>query len=109
MSTERLMRGHLTPQAGNFGIFTDLTPTVNGLTTSLDSEIYVWEGTLEEGNIDPYEGNNGISWSTNGSGWFGAGIMSYQPVNLFRFSKGHLNFDIKIPENISFKIGIIDS
>ena len=101
--------GPPTPQAGNFGIFTDLTPTVNGLTTSLDSEIYVWEGTLEEGNIDPYEGNNGISWSTNGSGWFGAGIMSYQPVNLFRFSAGHLNFNIKIPENISFKIGIIDS
>jgi len=35
--------------------------------------------------------------------------MSYQPVNLFRFSAGHLNFNIKIPENISFKIGIIDS
>jgi len=96
-------------QGGNFGIFTDLTQTDNSLTTGLDAEIYVWEGTLEEGNIEPYEGDNGISWSTNGSGWFGAGIMSYQPVNLFRFSEGYLNFNIKIPDNISFKIGIIDS
>ena len=32
-----------------------------------------------------------------------------QPVNLFNFSEGHLNFSIKIPANISFQIGIIDS
>jgi hypothetical protein len=44
-----------------------------------------------------------------GLGWFGAGIMSMQPVNLFNFAQGHLNFRIKIPANISFQIGIIDS
>ena len=66
-------------------------------------------GTLEEGDIQPYEGENGISWSTTGLGWFGAGIMSMQPVNLFNFSEGHLNFSIKIPSNISFQIGIIDA
>ena len=96
-------------QVGDFGLFTDLTPIDNGLTPGLDAEIYVWEGTLTEGNIEPYEGDNGISWSTNGSGWFGAGIMSMQPVNLLNFSEGHLNFSIKIPANISFQIGIIDS
>lgn len=94
---------------GDFGLFTDLTPTDNGLTPGLDAEIYVWEGTLDEGNIEPYEGENGISWNTNGSGWFGAGIMSMQPVNLYNFSEGYLNFSIKIPADISFKIGIIDS
>ena len=96
-------------QGGDFGLFTDLTPTENGLTPGLDAEIYVWEGTLTDGNIEPYEGENGISWSTTGLGWFGAGIMSMQPVNLFNFSEGHLNFSIKIPANISFQIGIIDS
>ena len=96
-------------QGGDFGLFTDLTPTDNGLTPGLDAEIYVWEGTLTGGNIEPYEGENGISWSTTGLGWFGAGIMSMQPVNLFNFSEGHLNFSIKIPANISFQIGIIDS
>ena len=96
-------------QGGDFGLFTDLTPTDNSLTPGLDAEIYVWEGTLEEGDIQPYEGENGISWSTTGLGWFGAGIMSMQPVNLFNFSEGHLNFSIKIPSNISFQIGIIDA
>lgn len=93
---------------GTFGIFTDLTPTDDELKAGVTSEIYVWEGTLSGGSIEPYEGENGISWQTNGLGWFGAGVMSIQPLNLFGFGDGFLNFRIKIPANISFKIGIID-
>jgi len=96
-------------QGGTFGLFTDTTPIDNGLVAGDDAEIYVWEGTLSEGSIAPYEGDNGISWQTTGLGWFGAGIMSMQPVNLFNFAEGHLNFRIKIPANVSFQIGIIDS
>ena len=96
-------------QGGTFGLFTDTTPIDNGLVAGDDAEIYVWEGTLSEGSIAPYEGENGISWQTTGSGWFGAGIMSMQPVNLFNFEEGHLKFMIKIPANISFQIGIIDA
>ena len=103
---------HLGPPAfetGTFGIYTDETPVNNGLFSNLPAEIYVWEGTLSDGSIPPYEGENGISWVTNGLGWFGAGIMSVQPVNLFNFEEGHLKFMIKIPANISFQIGIIDA
>ena len=96
-------------QGGVFGLFTDLTEVNNYLTPGLDAEIYVWEGTLTDGTIDPLEGENGISWSSTGLGWFGAGIMSMQPINLFNFSEGYLNFSIKIPSNVSFQIGIIDS
>ncbi|MEC7850094.1 MAG: T9SS type A sorting domain-containing protein, partial [Candidatus Neomarinimicrobiota bacterium] len=101
--------GPPTFQGGTFGLFTDTTPIDNGLVAGDDAEIYVWEGTLSEGSIPPYEGENGISWQTTGLGWFGAGIMSMQPVYLFNFAQGHLNFRIKIPANISFQIGIIDS
>ncbi|MBT7119855.1 MAG: family 16 glycosylhydrolase [Candidatus Marinimicrobia bacterium] len=101
--------GPPTFQGGTFGLFTDTTPIDNGLVASDDAEIYVWEGTLSEGSIPPYEGENGISWQTTGLGWFGAGIMSMQPVNLFNFEEGHLKFMIKIPANISFQIGIIDA
>ena len=101
--------GPPTFQGGSFGLFTDTTPIDNGLVAGDDAEIYVWEGTLSEGSIPPYEGENGISWQTTGSGWFGAGIMSMQPVNLFNFGDGHLKFMIKIPANISFQIGIIDA
>ena len=96
-------------ESGTYGLFTDETPTDNGLLIGVDSEIYVWEGTLTGGNIPPYEGENGISWQTTGLGWFGAGIMSSQPVNLFNFGDGFLKFMIKIPAHIAFQIGIIDA
>ncbi len=103
---------HIGPPAfegGSYGLFTDTTPVDNGLIAGENAEIYVWEGTLSEGSIPPFEGENGITWTTTGSGWFGAGIMSIQPVNLFNFSDGYLKFRIKIPANISFQIGIIDA
>ena len=77
--------------------------------TDVTSKVYVWEGTLVPGNIPPYEGANGLTWTTNGKGWFGAGIMSLQPLNLFAFPDGHLKFRIRIPANVTFKIGVIDS
>jgi len=96
-------------EGGTFGIFTDNTPTNNELEAGINSEIYVWEGTLTEGTIPPYEGENGITWTSTGIGWFGAGIMSIQPVNLFNFGEGDLKFMIKIPASIAFQIGIIDA
>ena len=103
---------HIGPPAfesGTYGIFTDTTPVDNGLIAGENAEIYVWEGTLIEGSVPPFEGENGITWTSTGSGWFGAGIMSIQPVNLFNFGDGYLKFRIKIPSNITFQIGIIDS
>ena len=103
---------HLGPpefQSGTFGIYTDTTPTQAELVPGVSSEIYVWEGTLVDGTIPPVEGPNGLSWQTNSKGWFGAGIMAIQPLNLFDFGAGHINFQIKIPANVTFKIGIIDA
>ncbi|MDG2265780.1 MAG: T9SS type A sorting domain-containing protein [Candidatus Marinimicrobia bacterium] len=96
-------------EGGTYGLFTDTTPVDNGLIPGENAEIYVWEGTLSEGSIPSFEGENGITWTSTGSGWFGAGIMSIQPVNLFNFGDGYLKFRIKIPSNVSFQIGIIDA
>lgn len=101
--------GPPTAKAGTFGIYTDETPVNDKLEAEVTSEIYVWEGTLTDGTIPPYEGENVLSWQTAGKGWFGAGIMSKQPLNLFEFGDGHLNFSIKIPAHVTFKIGIIDT
>ncbi len=97
------------PECESLGLFTDTTPVHHHLALGEDAEIYVWESTLTEGGIPPYEGENGITWTTTGSGWFGAGIMSVQPVNLFDFGDGFLKFRIHIPAHITFQIGIIDS
>jgi len=101
--------GPPSPKFGTFGIYTDETPVDDELIAQETSEIYVWEGTLTDGTIPPYEGDNVLSWQTAGLGWFGAGIMSIQPLNLFDFGEGHLNFWIKIPAHVTFKIGVIDS
>lgn len=96
-------------QLGRVGLFTDNTPTTSQLIPGVTSDIYAWESTLVPGTIPPFEGANGITWRTNAKGWFGAGIMSRQPVNLFNLGDGHLKFRIKIPANVSFKIGVIDA
>lgn len=103
---------HLGPpvaQSGKYGIYTEETPTNGGLEAEVSSEIYVWEGTLGDGSIPAYEGQNALSWQTTGLGWFGAGIMSIQPLNLFDFGQGHLKFRIQIPAHVTFEIGIIDA
>ena len=92
-----------------FGLFTDETPVDAGLQIGVDSEIYVWENTLTAGNIPPFEGPNVISWNTTGQGWFGGGISSNSPLDLSGFAYGNVKFRIKIPANVTFKIGINDS
>lgn len=103
---------HLGPPAaehGAFGIFTDTTPTNGGLVPQETAEIYVWEGTLDAADVPPYEGENVLAWRTTGHGWFGAGIMAIEPLNLFDFGGGYLKFRIQIPAGVTFKIGVIDS
>lgn len=94
---------------GSVGLFTDTTPTTTQLVPTVSSEIYVWESTLVDGTIPPYEGSNVMSWRTDGKGWFGAGILATQPLNVFDFGDGTLNFRIKMPANVTFEIGIIDT
>ena len=101
--------GPPTFENGVFGLFTDETPTHDELVPEISEQIYVWEGTLTDGTLPPYEGENVLSWQTTGLGWFGAGIMAVQPLNLFDFGAGHIKFRIKIPAHVAFEIGIIDA
>ena len=48
--------GPPTAEAYSFGIYTDETPTNGALEPEVTSQIYVWEGTLTDGTIPPYEG-----------------------------------------------------
>jgi len=97
------------PESGTFGVFTEETPVNGELIPGDNADIYVWEGTLMDGSIPPFEGDHVLSWQTTGSGWFGAGILPFQPLNLSNFSEGALNFMIKIPANVTFNIGVIDT
>ncbi len=103
--------GPPTQEHGRFGLYTDTTPVNDGLVTDSTSHVYAWESTLAPGTIAPYEGDHVMTFQTTGKGWFGAGIMSVQPVNLFAIGQspdGSLRFHIKIPASVTFQIGIID-
>ncbi len=100
------------PEAGTFGIFTDNTPTNNKLVAGQDSDIYVWnQNAVSDGNILAAEGDNVIAWHyTSSNEWFGGGINARQVRDLSNFNdNGELSFKIKIPADVSFKVGIADT
>jgi len=98
-----------------YGIFTDETPVDAGLEIGANADIVVWVDewtgtlTLVGGTIPPYEGDNVISWASNNMGWFGGGFNSTMPVDLSEFAEGNLKFMIKMPANVTFKIGLMDA
>ena len=99
-------------EAGTFGIFTDNTPTNNKLVAGQSSDIYVWnQNSVTEGSLSADEGDNVIAWNyTSSNEWFGGGIQSRQVRDLSNFNdNGELSFRIKIPADVSFKIGIADT
>ena len=100
------------PEYGTFGVFTDLSSTNNQLEPGINSDIYVWNtASIVEGSEPSFEGENVIAWQYNNPGqWFGGGVQSQQPLDLSAFiDDGELTFRIKIPANVSFRIGITDT
>lgn len=102
--------GNLPAESGPFGVFTENTPVNSQLNFGADSEIYVFGDTLTEGNEPPVEGNEVISWRAKGGTWFGGGITSLFGKNMSGYKdKGKMKFRIKIPGDVSFRIGITDN
>ena len=101
----------LEPEVGPFGLYTENTPTNNELSFGLDAEIYVWGGTMQDGNTEAYEGSEVIAWETlNANSWFGGGITSTFGRDMSGYvEEGNLKFNIKIPADVSFRIGITDN
>jgi beta-glucanase (GH16 family) len=96
-------------ETGTFGVFTDNTATTNKLVAGTSSDIYAWNN-LVAGTTAAYEGSNVIAWATSTANtWFGGGIQSRQARNMSNFQSGNLKFRIKIPANVSFKIGMTDT
>ncbi|QJR80683.1 carbohydrate-binding protein [Alteromonas pelagimontana] len=103
--------GNTVPEeTGTFGVFTDNTPTNNKLEPGVDADIYVWNQTsITDGTTPPYEGDNVLAWQYSPSQWFGGGFQSRQPRDLSNFADGDVHFKIKIPADVSFKVGIADT
>ncbi len=103
--------GGLTAETGTFGVYTETTPTSNDLAFGLDGEIYVWGGTMQEGTTAPYEGSEVLAYeTTTPNSWFGGGVASLFGKDMSNYvENGTLKFKIKIPADVSFRIGITDN
>ncbi|MBO1256192.1 carbohydrate-binding protein [Alteromonas sp. 5E99-2] len=97
---------------GTFGVFTDNAVVDNQLEPGVNSDIFIWNTNSTGGGTEaPYEGENAISWEYHTPGlWFGGGVQARQPLDMSSFlENGNLTFNIKIPADISFRIGITDT
>ncbi|NQZ09092.1 MAG: carbohydrate-binding protein, partial [Algicola sp.] len=98
------------PETGTFGVFTDSAATDNQLEAGVSSDIYIWDGNTTQGSEAPFEGDNVIAWAFNAPGnWFGGGIQARQATDMSNFADGDVTFRIKIPADVSFKIGVTDT
>lgn len=99
------------PETGTFGVFTDNTATTNKQEAGVTSDIFVWNtASVTAGNSAAFEGGNVVAWNYMAANqWFGGGIASRQAHDMSNFINGNLKFRIKIPANVSFKIGVSDT
>ncbi len=98
------------PESGPFGVFTETTPVNNALEPGVTSDIFLWDGTSGAGTSEPYEGENVISFAYNAANtWFGSGIQARQALDMSGYGEGEIRFQIKIPADVSFRIGVIDT
>lgn len=102
----------LQAESGTFGVYTENTTTTNQLFLGSDAEIYFWGNTVQTHNncVAP-DGNSVLSWrNSNVNNWFGAGIAAVNGSNMSNYiPNGQLKFKMKIPADISFRIGITDN
>jgi beta-glucanase (GH16 family) len=108
------VQGPTNPGTGSgptsYGIFTDTTLASAALKLGETSDIYIWNTASLANNSQPAaEGANVIAWHYKSPGqWFGGAVHARQPIDLSAISAGKLNFRIKAPADVAFRVGIED-
>ena len=96
----------------SLGFYTDNTPTNNSLVFGSDAEIYGWGGEqFKREQLHHLKEDNVIAWETTApNSWFGGGITALFGKNMSNYvDNGSLKFKIKIPADVTFRIGITDN
>ncbi len=99
------------PEVGKFGVFTDNTPVDNKQVPGVSADIFVWNnGSMSGGDTAPFEGSNVLALKYFAPGqWFGGAIQSRQVHDMSGFRNGNIKLKIKVPANVAFRIGILDT
>jgi beta-glucanase (GH16 family) len=98
-------------QTGNFGIFTETTPTGGHLTYGTDAQFYLWNNmTPAVAPPAPEEGTQVWSWDIGAANWWGAGSLATpHDFNLAGHAEGKLHVNVKTTTNETVGFGIASS
>ncbi len=98
------------PETGPFGVYTETTPVSDGLQLGLNADLYFWDSGFVGGSTPAYEGDWAINIAyENTPPWFGNGIAAWNAPDMSNYGDGELQFWIKVPADLSFQVGIIDT
>ena len=105
----------ITPENGNFVLFSDTQSGVEAFEPGTDGDIYVWNNTLVEQASPAFEGSNVLSYTHNNLGWFGMAFTPNQVYNLSAFDNPNATLNISLktsdtstPFHIGMKSGTRD-
>lgn len=87
----------VTPQNGDFVLYSDTRTGVEKFETGADGNFFVWDATLLPQATTPAEGSNALSFTHNNKGWFGAAFTPNDVYNLtaYRNANARLVFSLK--------------
>lgn len=91
-----------------FVLYSETLDSDNTFTLGIDGELYIWDNTLMTSTASPFEGNNGLSYSSAGTGWFGLGFAAsaYYDLSAYDNTESYLNFALKTTDSAAFSIGM---
>lgn len=98
------------PQDGSFGIYTetDANSSAGALVEGEDSDLFIWEGTLNLSHGNAPEGGSVLNPASTGLGWFGMGFAAREGFDLSAFDNedAALHFSMRTTDQTEFRIGM---
>jgi beta-glucanase (GH16 family) len=100
----------VTPQNGNFGVYTETASHENAgsFTLGVQGNFFIWANTMAAAAQHPYEGSQDISLVSAGQGWTGMAFTPNMKYNLsaFQYSNCNLEFAMKTTSTTPFLVGM---
>jgi hypothetical protein len=101
----------VTPQNGNFGVYTETASHENAgsFTLGVQGNFFIWANTMLPATQNPYPGNTqDISLVSAGLGWTGMAFTPNMKYNLsaFQYSNCNLEFAMKTTSTTPFLVGM---
>jgi beta-glucanase (GH16 family) len=100
----------VTPQNGNFGVYTEKASHQNAgaFALGVQGNFFIWNNTMTAATQHPFEGNQDISLASAGQGWTGMAFTPNVKYNLtaFRNPGCNLEFAMKTTTTTPFLVGM---